>query len=70
MEVMGAGDAEFFEMVFVVDALESDFGSGVEVPKGAVEVKENMAVLHSFSFLLSSEFLFICFNCHLPLPFE
>ncbi len=66
MEVMGTGNAEVFEMVLVVDTLESHLGGSIEIPKCPVEVEEDVFVL----FLPTSDFCFLTSTNHLPLPFE
>ena len=53
VEFMGAGDAQILEVILLIDLFEGHFGGGIEVPKGAVEVKENMFVSFHAFFLLS-----------------
>ena len=44
MELMGVMDAEVFEVVLLVDAFKVHFGGGIEVPKGSVQIEENMLI--------------------------
>ena len=48
VELVGVGDTQLFQMVFLVYAFESDFGGGVEVPECTVKVEEYVFVWFHF----------------------
>ena len=50
VELVCTGDAEFSEVVLLIYPFKGNFGCGVEIPKGAVKVKENMMIIRNAEF--------------------
>ena len=65
VELVCTGDAEFSEVVLLINPFKGNFGGGVEIPKGAVKVEKQVAIA-----LLTSYFSFLTSYSHLSLPLK